>query len=317
MDFAVGAIGATLRAEPGILGAMIKDKAELTELIRQAGLEDFQEQLVAGSLPAIRLEVAPEGAGAGRSRFGGEPDLPPQLQWPRNPKTDKHLWFLAQIALDELPDVPGREQIPPKGMLWFFYDVAEEPWGFDPGEAGGFRVLFEADAATIEPRATPPDVLAAAKEFLDEDRPYEPTAVRFSGAFTMPSIEEIDGVTPEQMEALEEALQGADQGEEDDEPSFHWLLGHPWEVQGDMRAECQFVSNGIYCGDEKGYEKGEAMGLTAGIDDWMLLMQLDTDNDEQGPGWMWGDCGRLYFWIRKQDLAAQDFSKVWCVLQCF
>jgi uncharacterized protein YwqG len=31
---------------------------------------------------------------------------------------------------------------------------------------------------------------------------------------------------------------------------------------------------------------------------------------------MWGDCGMLYFWIRRDDLARRDFSGAWVVLQC-
>jgi len=33
-------------------------------------------------------------------------------------------------------------------------------------------------------------------------------------------------------------------------------------------------------------------------------------------GMMWGDCGRLYFWIRKADLAEGRFDKCWMILQC-
>jgi uncharacterized protein YwqG len=29
-----------------------------------------------------------------------------------------------------------------------------------------------------------------------------------------------------------------------------------------------------------------------------------------------GDAGRLYFWIRKLDLRARDFSRIWMILQC-
>lgn len=31
---------------------------------------------------------------------------------------------------------------------------------------------------------------------------------------------------------------------------------------------------------------------------------------------MWGDLGRLYFWIRDDDLAARRFEKAWLILQC-
>lgn len=31
---------------------------------------------------------------------------------------------------------------------------------------------------------------------------------------------------------------------------------------------------------------------------------------------MFGDCGHIYFWIRKQDLKERNFDKVWLILQC-
>ena len=31
---------------------------------------------------------------------------------------------------------------------------------------------------------------------------------------------------------------------------------------------------------------------------------------------MFGDCGYIYFWIRKEDLAARRFDKCWLILQC-
>ena len=31
---------------------------------------------------------------------------------------------------------------------------------------------------------------------------------------------------------------------------------------------------------------------------------------------MWGDLGRLYYWIREQDLRRQAFDASWLVLQC-
>ena len=34
--------------------------------------------------------------------------------------------------------------------------------------------------------------------------------------------------------------------------------------------------------------------------DWRLLLQIDSNEENN---YMWGDSGRLYFWIRKVDLA--------------
>ena len=55
--------------------------------------------------------------------------------------------------------------------------------------------------------------------------------------------------------------------------------------------------------------------LLAAQNDWLLLLQIDTDVN--GPGWTWGDNGRLYFYIRKQDLLLHNFEAAWLFLQCW
>jgi uncharacterized protein YwqG len=47
---------------------------------------------------------------------------------------------------------------------------------------------------------------------------------------------------------------------------------------------------------------------------WRLLLQVDTDD---APGMMWGDAGRLYYWIREADLAALRFEQTRVVAQCY
>lgn len=54
-------------------------------------------------------------------------------------------------------------------------------------------------------------------------------------------------------------------------------------------------------------------GLRAGASEWRLLLQIDSDDNA---GMMWGDVGRLYVWIRRDDLKRRDFSRAWVVLQC-
>ena len=96
------------------------------------------------------------------------------------------------------------------------------------------------------------------------------------------------------------------------------FLGNVVIIQGDMRLECQLASNGIYfSGEPPESEREKIETLTPGASDWILLLQIDTDDRESGPGWMWGDVGCLYFWIKKQDLAAGNFDAIWGVLQCY
>ena len=96
--------------------------------------------------------------------------------------------------------------------------------------------------------------------------------------------------------------------------SDNQILGYANCVQGTMELECQLVTNGLYCGDSTGYEDPRSKELEVGKSDWVLLLQIDSEEDKTGM--MWGDCGRIYFWIKKQDLADKQFDKTWCVLQC-
>ena len=31
---------------------------------------------------------------------------------------------------------------------------------------------------------------------------------------------------------------------------------------------------------------------------------------------IFGDCGHIYFWIKKDDLKSKNFDNVWLILQC-
>jgi uncharacterized protein YwqG len=52
--------------------------------------------------------------------------------------------------------------------------------------------------------------------------------------------------------------------------------------------------------------------LAEGVDDWLLLFQVDTDDNTK---MTWGDVGMLYFWIRRQDLKRRRFDRVWVILE--
>jgi uncharacterized protein YwqG len=84
-------------------------------------------------------------------------------------------------------------------------------------------------------------------------------------------------------------------------------------IQGDMQLEAQLVSNGLYCGNPSGYEDPRRETLEPGADEWVLLLQFDSDSRIDV---MWGDLGMLYFWIRKSDLAERRFDRTWMTVQC-
>ena len=102
------------------------------------------------------------------------------------------------------------------------------------------------------------------------------------------------------------------------EAEEHQLLGYAHVIQNEMLSECERVCRGLYCGDAKSYQNtpdAVKADIQSCATDWTLLLQLTTLQKDDWE-WMWGDCGMLYFYIRKQDLANQNFDQTWFVLQC-
>jgi uncharacterized protein YwqG len=255
----------------------------------------------------------------GTSRLGGQPDLPAGQEWPvwdshgrygREAKKNVKLTFLGQINLAELQIQVPNGELPASGLLLFFFDSVNEPWGFDPDDQKGHRVVF-----------VPPDQALARQVCPDAESCMIPALVTFEAVLTMPRLDEstvncadlgIDETSIDWYE-VDEALRSVRPAR----PQHH-LLGIEYQVQSaTMEAECQLVSHGYSSGTSEDWQKGMAApGIAQGIANWRLLLQVDSDDTEDGLGPMWGDCGLLYFWIEKQKLAAQDFSNTCAILQC-
>jgi uncharacterized protein YwqG len=253
-----------------------------------------------GSLARLAVHLRP--GSAGFTRLGGLPDLPPDAAWPEWNGVPQA--FLAQVDLAEIHAVMP-SFLPSSGFLYFFYDQEQGVWGFDPKDRGGWRVIYSAaDRSTLQLRPAP-DGLDG--EFVYKVKHVAPFAIELLPDSQRLSGNELDWDRDgEVYSALRQtALDGA---------TSHQMLGFPTPVQGDeMELECQLASNGIYVGGPEGYQHPRRAELEAGASEWKLLLQLDSDDDT---GWMWGDVGTIYYWVRESDARAGDFSKVWMVFQC-
>lgn len=286
------------------------DERTIAAALRDANVPCF-DAIASLATPSVRLATArveEADIALGASRFGGSPDVPRGFEWPTC--EGEPLSFLVQIDLSTFV-VDG---LPASGWLLFFYDVGAQPWGFDPADAGGARVVFVDEVRDALERVPHPPM-------DDTCGPFEWCEVSVTVGMDLPSAMDrvlLDaGLGFEDFDAADhyESVSAAITGVGHFLPCLHHLLGHPQEIQGDMRGECQLVTNGLSCGDGTAYrsDRGKALLRDCGAE-WQLLLQLDSD--EEGPGFMWGDLGRLYFWIRHTDLAARDFAKTWLVLQC-
>ncbi len=264
-------------------------------------IAEHMEYLNSLRQPAIALRKSGERR---FSKIGGLPNLPDALAWPQ--WKGKSLAFLCQLDLADLPSAPGLPELPRTGCLYFFYDQEQSTWGFDPKDQGSWQVLYVPDQVRdCPPREAPPG--------LEENCLYREKPVTFS----------LVQLYPDWQDSRVQSLGLADRQVEEyltlrdsvfaDQPAHH-LFGYPSPIQdNDMDLECQLVTHGLYCGDDVAYHDGRKSKLEPGRTDWTLLLQLDTDDDTR---MRWGDCGMLYFWIRKDDLKAGRFADCWMILQC-
>lgn len=270
----------------------------LVEAVGTFGLAHQAEVIVSAARTSIRLRPSDrDRSDTNTSRLGGGAALPKGMTWPAWKGLPQSL--VAQIILSEIADLDSEDILPGAGKLLFFYDSEQETWGFDPNDRGSWRVVFVADNVPVDTYHDP--------------GVYRSVALVPSAEISLPPWEslwfESPGIGPESVDPYLD-LRASLSGDE----LIHKMLGYPDPVQNEMQMECQLVSNGIYCGDADGYKNPRAEALRPGATDWRLLLQIDSEEDRAGM--MWGDVGRLYFWIREQDLRRRDFDGVWCILQC-
>jgi uncharacterized protein YwqG len=245
--------------------------------------------------PAVHLLKS---ADATRSFFGGSPSLPSSATWPSRDGTP--LTFLASIDLASLSETLPVPWLPSSGRLLFFYDVDQQPWGFDPKDRGGWAVMLVGDEVTSPARAS------GARRLPQLHVSFQKIACYPS--WERPDVAALELTDTESDEFIELGLSVYG-----DSPC-HQVGGFPNPIQSDeMELECQLASHGIDVGGPSGYENREVARLQGGAADWRLLLQFDSDDDLNV---MWGDAGILYFWIREADARAGRFENAWVVLQC-
>ena len=214
-------------------------------------------QAAIGPIPGVILKKSRE---SGRSKMGGDPNLPAALEWPKTPD-GVEMAFLTQI---HCPDLPTGLGFPETGTLFFFIDP---DWGFDMDDKENplhYRVFYT-DLLLPDsprPRTTP---LPKGVE------PYREMFVR--------------------AEAVE-SIPGKSEKWDDYRSPVYRMLGHPDYIQIDE--------------DTPAPPPGR-----------MLLLQIDSDESPDGPGWMWGDMGMLYFFIDREDLKAGRFENVLLEEECY
>jgi uncharacterized protein YwqG len=90
--------------------------------------------------------------------------------------------------------------------------------------------------------------------------------------------------------------------------ALHRLGGHPDTNDDQMQVDAQLVANGIDLNSGERFYDPRVADLEQGAEQWRLLLQLSSD-DEVGLQ-LGYPLGRMYVWIREDDLAAGRFDDV-------
>lgn len=263
----------------------------------------------------IDVDKRAKNISADASKIGGKPYLPADFLWPaykdKNEGETRPLSFFCQINLADVKGLDKDDVLPAGGMLSFFYECDSFCWGFDPADKGAARVYYFEDIAGFAPFDIP--------EELDEGYVMPELAVKFTSDISYPKFEEFSVHSDmncdweEYDQALAELGIDTDEGYEG-----HKLLGYADIIQDEMLTECERSVRGLYSGNPESYKNTpaeESADITEKAKDWTLLLQLGTI--EKGDfSWMFGDCGMLYFYIKKEDLYAKRFENMWFSVQC-
>ena len=238
----------------------------------------------------------------GGSRFGGPPDIPEGFEWPRFSSGEGcpavPLSFIAQFDCSVLRQYDDDHMLPDHGVLSFFYETDSMRWGYSPADAGCARVFWFEDASVLSEGCFPDD--------LPLGRRYPMLHI---GMQKLPSFPD-----PEDCYEFGLVQEGNPCSEEN---TGSKLLGWPDIIQGSMALECELISRRLFLGN--GWDDIPEWEITEArnhADRWLLLFQLDMVETEDF-SLMFGDCGRIYFFLPAEDLLAWRFGNAWLMLQCY
>lgn len=253
------------------------------------------------------------------SKFGGKPAVPSDFVWPRylgksydNITEERPLSFMIQINLEDVEGYDTEKLLPKTGILSFFYEQISMPWGFAPEDSGSAKVYYFPQTENLRPMDIPDD--------MDKDVIMPELSVNFEKRISIPELEDFPNAATYTKPAWKDYDECRSKcgycGDEWGEVTK--LLGYPDTIQSSMEEECEALKRGYRRGCPEDFEaipKNVLEDIKDKSKDWILLFQMGTvDCDDMEI--MFGDCGHIYFWIRKQDLKNQDFEKIWLILQC-
>lgn len=311
---------------------MFNDIATLREQIHAFQLDRLEEKIVSLAQPSIRMTRTPirdDSLPMGASKLGGHPDLPPNFQWQYYGA--KPLTFIGQFKLSELTPHDTLGVLPPHGMLYFFYQADEMPWG-QSEEREGWQVVYIVDENAPLVRTAHPTYQGewGMTDALPAHR------IAFLGALSLPAFlsdahadfdHDSMSISKEWTEEQRRWSSGYEVYwkllELSTREPYHFWLGHPRLIQYYIRWDVgkwsvvtqnqNIMSQKNTKSNEYHYSDEQIAHILSAMTKWQFLFQIDTD-DSLGLTGIYG--GTLYVYIPKTSLATKRFEDCWTIMQC-
>jgi len=247
-------------------------------------LEPYRSAIEATIKPYVKIELTDNNEPTWwQSKFGGFPYMPKDFDYPKS-NDGEYLHLLAQINLAEVPNI---ESLPGKGILQF-YLADDEIWGLNEDNANSpdkFMVIYFPDLSYEE------QDLITNFDFIPKKTifclPWDGcTSIKFKIDYAPITLDDYKFDIFEIYDYSSRVTKLHDEYWEKFNRPKHKLLGYPNSVQGDPR---------YYLPKDNQY---------------ILLLQIDSDEFNKNFNIMWGDAGIGNFFIDRLDLEKLDFSKV-------
>ena len=233
------------------------------------------------------------------THFGGVPDVPADFVWPiyMDDKLEEPypINFLAQINCENAAKYDTEGLLPERGLLSFFYDAEGQPWEGMNKDNDCIRVFWFEDIETLVP--------AELSDDFDETICYPYLSIGMKSKSSYPGYEDyslLKNTYEGNMKVYHEVLNLISCKKEEEVSK---LLGWADVIQATMLRDC----------DRNFFDTKR--DDSAIVNEWQLLFQLSTIRNKNFE-LMFGDCGSIYFYIRKTDLLNHNFDNVYMQLQC-
>ena len=275
-------------------------RSYVKEVIQLNELDEYREALVFLVKKAIGFTHRQEEdyATVGNHRFGGMPDLPASIPYPRFYREyDKATYayeFIAQINCAALAD--QQDYLPRSGMLYFFLTTLHDIYG--GSEPSPARVIYYDGKQALQ---------SGQQLRFEESDYFEMIGSGYAG-----------------YQVAARPISSS--------PAFYAIYQNEYLLRGPaaMLEDSEFLEDDLYMLFEEALsEKNEAdykinsygfsqhqypeheasLALKGNPEDWVILLEVASRGDFQ-----WGDAGELFFVIHKSDLMKKDFSNVFCTM---